>query len=120
VVEIAGETVTIAASGIDRRSLRELRGERERPELTLDLHGQRREPALRSLELFLARARAAGKRRVLVIHGRGLGSGQSGPVLRQAVLESLAHGACAPLVLAAVSAAPGLGGPGATMVLLRK
>ena len=120
VIRTVGEESTIAASGIDRRVLRELRADGARPELTLDLHGLRREAALRSLELFLARARASGKRRVLVIHGRGLGSGGPGPVLRQAVLESLASGACAPLVLAAVSAAPRLGGPGATMVLLRK
>ena len=120
VIRTVGEETTIAASGIDRRVLRELRAHGARPELTLDLHGLRREAALRSLELFLARARASGKRRVLIIHGRGLGSGGPGPVLRQAVLESLASGACAPLVLAAASAAPRLGGPGATMVLLRK
>jgi DNA-nicking Smr family endonuclease len=55
-----------------------------------------------------------------VIHGRGLHSGAAGPALRDCVLDALAAGPLACRLLAAVTAPPALGGPGAALLLLRR
>jgi DNA-nicking Smr family endonuclease len=56
---------------------------------------------------------------VLAIHGRGLHS-EARAVLRRALPEWLQAAPLADLVLAFASAPPALGGPGATLVLLRR
>lgn len=119
-VEEAGEVVSGRAAGIDRRLVRRLRDGEYAVDVQLDLHGMTREQAGLALERTLRRAFGDGLRGVLVIHGRGLNSGSEGPVLKEAVKRSLAEGPCARLVLAFTSAPPDRGGPGATVVLLRK
>ena len=119
-VEEVGESVTAVAPGIDRRVLKRLRGGQFPVEAELDLHGRSREQARDDLARFFARVRAEGKRCVLVIHGRGLGSGPEGAVLRALVRETLAEGSLRRQVLAFVSAPPSLGGDGALLVLLRR
>jgi DNA-nicking Smr family endonuclease len=56
---------------------------------------------------------------VLIIHGRGLHS-KSGPVLREALPEWLSSQPLSQGIMAFASAPRGLGGPGATLVLLRR
>jgi DNA-nicking Smr family endonuclease len=63
---------------------------------------------------------AKGRRCVLLIHGRGLHSGPSGPALRSALVEYLCHQPLSKHVLAFTSAPPRHGGAGALIVLLRR
>ncbi|HEY4393276.1 MAG TPA: Smr/MutS family protein [Polyangia bacterium] len=120
VVEEVGELWSARASGIDRRFARKLAAGKVEVEARVDLHGRTRAESARTLERFLAAARAAGRRCLLVIHGRGLHSGHDGPALREAVRRELTEGAQAAHVLACASAPPTLGGGGATLIWLRR
>ena len=81
----------------------------------IDLHGMTQDEAHRALGAFLAEAVAQRRRCVRVIHGKGRGSGQRGPVLKSAVNRWLRrHGA----VRAFCSARRNDGGTGALYVLL--
>jgi DNA-nicking Smr family endonuclease len=104
----------------DRRLVRRLRDGDYPIEARLDLHGHTRDEATGALERFVVQAVGAGRRCVLVIHGRGLNSGDSGPVLGEAVHRALAAGPVAKAILAFTHAGPAHGGDGATLVLLRK
>jgi DNA-nicking Smr family endonuclease len=63
--------------------------ERARAEDELDLHGFTRDAAIESLRDFLRQSAAAGLRKVLVIHGKGLHSENSQGVLSEAVRQVL-------------------------------
>jgi DNA-nicking Smr family endonuclease len=108
------------ADGVDRRVLRKLRDGTIALEARVDLHGLTRAKALATLERFVSTARAAGQRCLLVIHGRGLHSGDDGPTLRDLVRESLTTGSLAGAVLACTTASASQGGAGATVVYLRR
>jgi DNA-nicking Smr family endonuclease len=108
------------APGIDRRLLRRLRDGDYPLEAQLDLHGRAREEAEQILERFIAQSQGQGRRCVLVIHGRGLNSGDAGPVLRDATQRILSGSRVGRAVLAFTLAGPAQGGDGATLVLLRK
>lgn len=87
------------------------------PEATLDLHGCDRQQAREKVQNFLANAIWQGKKTVLIITGRGLGSGGE-PVLRREVERLLGEGAGAGV--AEWGRAPGrYGGEGALVVFLR-
>jgi DNA-nicking Smr family endonuclease len=120
-VERVGDAVAGQASDVSAEVVRGLRRGDHRPEARLDLHGQTREEALRAVERFMLRARADGRRAVLVIHGRGQNSEAGEPVLRPALHEWLAGAAAARAgVMAFAPAPPRAGGTGATIVLLRR
>ncbi len=105
------------AAGFDRRRLRELRSGAIEPDVEVDLHGMTRAAARAELASALRDAIAAGRRCVLVVHGRGMRS-RDGPVLRDALPALLAappHGAS---VLAFAAGEQQRGG--ATYVLLRR
>ncbi len=104
----------------DKRLVRRLRDGDYPIEARLDLHGHTRDEATAALERFVVQSVAAGRRCVLVIHGRGLNSGDAGPVLGDVVHRALAAGAAARAILAFAHAGPAQGGDGATLVLLRK
>jgi DNA-nicking Smr family endonuclease len=106
------------APGVDHGLLRKLRNGETRPDAKLDLHGLDAVSARRHVHAKLNEAREAGRRCVLVIHGKGNRS-QAGPVLKDALLVWLAEPALAPHVQAFASATGGDGGVGATYVLLR-
>lgn len=84
----------------------------------IDLHGHRGDDARAALIDRVARARAAGARCVLVIHGRGAHSA-GGPVLPELVADALASGAVRG-VTAFCTALPRDGGSGAMYVLLAR
>jgi DNA-nicking Smr family endonuclease len=69
---------------------------------------------------FLRASRSAGKRCVLVVHGRGLHSKDQLPVLKDALRTWLATARFARHVLAFATARPVDGGGGAIYVLLRR
>lgn len=95
--------------------LRALRRGRWPVEDEIDLHGLDATAARGELRDFLAAALARGLRCVRVIHGKGLRSGERGPVLKRAVAGQLQHTGA---VLAYVSAPAARGGTGAVHVLL--
>jgi DNA-nicking Smr family endonuclease len=86
----------------------------------VDLHGLSREEAKGTLERFLLASRQAGKRCVLVVHGRGLHSKDQIPVLKASVQLWLTRGRMARWVLAFSTARAHDGGAGAVYVLLRR
>jgi DNA-nicking Smr family endonuclease len=108
------------AEGIDRRLLRRLRAGEYAVQAHLDLHGATREEARDRVGRFLADSRRAGRRCVLIVHGRGLHSKDQIPVLKQAVRSWLERGQIARSVLAFATARPSDGGAGAVYVLLRR
>lgn len=114
------EYVEGLAEGVDRRLLRRLkRGELAR-QAHLDLHGLTREEARAEVERFVQESRAQGFRCVLIVHGRGLGSRDKVPVLKQALVAWLSQRRLGRQVLAFCTARPADGGAGALYVLLRK
>ncbi len=88
------------------------------PEQKLDLHGLRGEDAGRQVVAFVRSAQRAGKRVVLVVHGRGQHSAGGVGVLAEVVLETVTRGGAAPVVRAFMSAPQRQGGSGALVVFL--
>ena len=84
----------------------------------LDLHGLRVAEAEAAFEDFLTESIGAGKRAVLVIHGRGLSS-PAQPVLKTKVYQWLTRNRWRKWVIAFTSARSCDGGAGASYVLLR-
>ena len=85
----------------------------------IDLHGLNVADAQRAFEDFMQQNIAAGKRVVLVIHGRGLSSANE-PVLKTNVHRWLSSGYWRKWVMAFSSARWCDGGAGSTYVLLRQ
>ncbi len=106
--------------GLDPRITRRLKRGEFSVQGHLDLHGLLKEDARPALEAFIATARLAGKRCVLVVHGRGLHSKDQVPVLKEAVKRWMSAGRTSREVLAFCTARPSDGGAGAVYVLLRR
>jgi len=111
-----GDSMQYRGAGVPEGVLRRLRRGDYRIEAEIDLHGLRLEEARLRLREFLLAALARGLQCLRIVHGKGLRSGQRGPVIRSAVHGLLSR---APQVLAFTSAAMRDGGTGATLVLLR-
>lgn len=107
-------------AGIDPNLVRKLRRGEFAVQGHVDLHGMKRDEAKQEVELFLRRSRNAGKRCVLVVHGRGLHSKDQLPVLKDALKSWLSTARFARHVLAFATARPVDGGAGAVYVLLRR
>jgi DNA-nicking Smr family endonuclease len=107
-------------AGIDQNVVRKLRKGEFAVQGHVDLHGMTRDEAKREVELFLRASRAAGKRCVLGVHGRGLHSKDQLPVLKDSLRTWLSTARFARHVLAFATAQPVDGGGGAVYVLLRR
>src|SRR5947207_1324502 len=105
-METAEDGVSGRAPDVSATLLRALRRGEPRPEARLDLHGRKRDEALRAAEAFVQRARGDGRRAVLVIHGRGNGSEGGQAVLRPALLAWLGSAAAARAGVMAFAPAP--------------
>lgn len=116
-VEGDARCYTGRAPGVSLSQVAELRTGKTHLEATLDLHGSTIEVGVARLRQFLVESRRLGRRRVLIVHGKGTHSEHGAP-LREAVLGDLL-GAASGLVHAFASATPGDGGEGATYVMLR-
>jgi DNA-nicking Smr family endonuclease len=111
----SGEELRYRREGVAESALRRLRQGLYAVRDEIDLHGMTQDEARLALAGFLAEAIVHGNRCVRVIHGKGLGSGQRGPVLKSAVNRWLRrHGD----VRAFCSARRNDGGTGALYVLL--
>lgn len=112
-----GDVLEYRAPGVRPNVLRGLRRGQFPVEASVDLHGLTAERATRLLEDLLHEARQVRARCVRIVHGKGIGSGSRGPVLKNLVNGWLRT---RPEVLAFVSAPPEDGGTGAVYVLLRR
>jgi DNA-nicking Smr family endonuclease len=87
-------------------------------EAECDLHGYTVQQAEREVARFVRECQRAGKRRVLVIVGKGLHSASGKATLHDDVIEALSRGAPARFVLAFRTAPRHLGGTGALVLRL--
>ena len=115
-----GEFVCGLAPGVDRRLLRRLRRGEYAVQSHLDLHGMRSDEAKHAVDEFIRESQRAGRRCVLIVHGRGLRSKDHVPVLKEKLVVQLSHGRIGKQVLAFATARPHDGGAGAVYVLLRR
>lgn len=108
---------SFVAPGLDRRELRRLKRGDYAVDRRLDLHGQKADEAVATVQRFLESARHARHRAVCIVHGRGLNSKDGVAILKTRVRAFLrSHRA----VLAFADAPFADGGPGAVYVLLRQ
>jgi DNA-nicking Smr family endonuclease len=114
------EFIEGSLASLDPRVVRKLRAGEVAVQGHLDLHGLTRDEARSALERYVLASRQAGKRCVLVVHGRGLHSKDQIPVLKTSVQLWLTRGRIARSVLAFTTARPHDGGAGAVYVLLRR
>ncbi len=105
--------------GLDRAGAQRLRRGKVPIDETLDLHGLTQVQAQGQLEDFVIKAAREGRRRLLVITGKGRRSGGEG-VLRARVPEWLGQDPLGRLVLAFAYAKRHDGGQGALYLLLRR
>jgi DNA-nicking Smr family endonuclease len=110
-----GEELVFHRPPVQTTVLRRLRRGEYRVQREIDLHGLTVAEAKAALRQFLLAALEQQVRCVRIIHGKGLRSGQRGPVLKATVNAVLRRTGA---VLAFVSARPVDGGTGAVYVLL--
>ena len=103
--------------GIQHRVYRDLQRGVIEPEATIDLHGLRVREARQAITRFLKQNADRGRRCVRVVHGKGRGSDQRQPILKQKTNQWLRQ---FDAVLAFCSAPRWDGGTGATYVLLSR
>ncbi|MFN3262236.1 MAG: Smr/MutS family protein [Pikeienuella sp.] len=107
-------------SGLDRATEARLRKGRRAPDARIDLHGMTALAAHRALSAFLFESRAAGRRCVLVITGKG-GFGEGAPgVLRRETPFWLETPPLSEIVVNVTPAHPRHGGGGALYVYLKR
>jgi len=111
-----GEVLSFRRPGVRTQVVRRLRRGLIPIDDELDLHGLSQTEARAQLSEFLERSRAAGRRCVRIIHGKGYRSGARGPVLKMAVDLWLRRHLD---VMAFTSARAIDGGTGAVYALLR-
>ncbi len=112
----ASDRLFFARQGVQQKLARQLKQGRLGSTDTLDLHGLNQQAAQQALEQFLAFHFDQGSRCLIVIHGKGLGSINNQPVLKNLVFNQLK---ATPCVLAFSSAQPCDGGTGSVYVLLK-
>lgn len=110
------ERLSFRRPGVGSESLRKLRRGHWVAQAQLDLHGLRSDGAREAVLDFLAQCVRDGLRCVRVIHGKGLGSLNRQPVLKEKVLRWLSQ---RQEVIAFCEAPPFAGGGGALLVLLK-
>ena len=111
-----GAELTFVREGIGAHVLRKLRRGHWIVQDELDLHGFNSTDARELLAEFLGQCARRGLRCVRIIHGKGLGSKNRQPVLKNKVATWLLH---RDEILAYCQARPTEGGGGAVVVLLK-
>jgi DNA-nicking Smr family endonuclease len=112
----SGDTLIYRGEGIQDSVWRRLRRGNYHIRAELDLHGLNRDAARQAVAEFLADCQSKDMRCLRIIHGKGRGSPNSGPVIK-ALLDGWLRRRKD--VLAFCSARPHDGGTGAIYVLLR-
>lgn len=117
-----GETKTedkllFQRSGIQKRVMHKLQRGQFAIEMVLDLHGMTVKTAREALKQFLADCRTTNRRCIKIIHGKGYGSKDRLPVLKNKLNQWLQQ---RDEVMAYCSARPSDGGTGAVYVLIKR
>lgn len=115
--EGAGVSLRFHRPSVGRRTIAKLARGNFSVQDEIDLHGMTVPEAKAALQEFLGECETAGYTCVRIVHGKGLGSGNRGPVLKRKVNKWLRQ---RDTVLAFVSARQVDGGTGAAYVLLRR
>lgn len=115
--DTTGESLNFVRAGVQTRVLRRLKRGQTPLEDKLDLHGLTADEASVRLGAFLQCARQQGHRGLLIVHGKGRGSGRGGPRLKALLNRWLR---LRPEVIAFCTAQPRDGGTGALYVLLNR
>lgn len=111
-----GDSLSFMQPGIQKQVFRKLKRGQYSIEAELDLHGLTRDEAQLQLNEFIVYVRDSGIRCVRIIHGKGYGSSNQGPVIKPLVNQWLRKRA---EILAFCSARPVDGGTGAVYVLVK-
>ena len=111
----SGEHLRFNRASVGRRTMRKLSRGSFSIQREIDLHGMTTIEAREALRAFIISSSTDGQGCVRVIHGKGLGSGERGPVLKRKVNNWLRQW---DEILAFVSARQVDGGTGAVYVLL--
>jgi len=112
-----GAALRYSRATVGRRTMRKLARGGYSVQAELDLHGMTLAEAKPRLADFIDYCSTQGKLCVRIVHGKGLGSGHRGPVLKSAVNRWLRKWES---VLAFVSTRQVDGGTGAVYVLLQR
>ena len=113
----SGDGLRFSRPSVGKRTIRRLARGHYAVQAEIDLHGMTVAEAKPRLKDFIAESSDRGLRCVRIVHGKGLGSGERGPVLKPSVNAWLRRWND---VLAFVSAPRVHGGTGAVFVLLRE
>ncbi len=114
------EYIEGSITGVSRNILKKLKRGKFPIQAHIDLHGLIKKDAEDAVRKFLISSHQRGLRCVLIVHGRGLNSPDSIPVLKERLPVWLNRGPARKIVMAFSSAQPYDGGTGAIYVLLRK
>lgn len=110
------DRLSFRRAGVGPESLRKLRRGHWVTQAQLDLHGLRTDDARDAVAAFISQCTRDGLRCVRVIHGKGLGSLNRQPVLKEKTIKWLTQ---RQEVIAFCQAPPFAGGGGALLVLLK-
>ncbi|MCF6226427.1 MAG: Smr/MutS family protein [Xanthomonadales bacterium] len=110
------EQLIYLGNGLQKQTLRKLRRGQFPIEDQLDLHGLKQQSAEELILEFINHAIESGYRCINIIHGKGLRSESTRPVLKTLCNHLLRRH---PAVMAFISAKPADGGTGAVIVLLK-
>lgn len=113
----SGDSLRFQRASVGRRTMRKLARGSYSVQNEVDLHGMIIPQAKETLHDFIVASSRRGHTCVRIIHGKGLGSGERGPVLKRKVNSWLRQWS---QVLAFVSARQVDGGTGAIYVLLQE
>jgi DNA-nicking Smr family endonuclease len=119
-IAFSDEYMEGAVKGFSRKLMKKLKQGHFPIQDYIDLHGLTTQEAEQKVGNFLVASHKLGLRCVLIVHGRGLNSPDSEPVLKEKLPVWLNRGPNRKIVLAFTTAKPYDGGTGAVYVLLRK
>jgi len=119
-ITFTDEYVEGFVKGFDQKLMKRLKKGEFPIQDHVDLHGLTKQEAETKVKDFLIQSHKLGLRCVLIVHGRGLNSPDTFPVLKASLPIWLSRGPIRKIVLAFVTARPYDGGTGAIYVLLKK
>jgi DNA-nicking Smr family endonuclease len=119
-ITFSDEYIEGCVKGFNRKIMKKLKRGELPVQDYVDLHGLTKQGAEEEVKNFLLRSYKTGLRCVLIVHGRGLNSPDSFPVIKEGLSTWLGRGPVRKIVLAFATARPYDGGTGAIYVLLRK
>jgi DNA-nicking Smr family endonuclease len=119
-ITFSDEYIEGSISGVDRNTMKRLKRGLIPIQDHIDLHGLTQRDAETRVRDFLVKSQGRGLQCVLIVHGRGLNSPDSIPVLKERLPVWLNRGPARKIVKAFASARPYDGGTGAIYVLMRK